>query len=483
MMRRIVAVSAAFVVALAGIAALATPAESVSGFGDVAGERFYVEPVQWMVDNDITTGTSATCFSPDDPVTRGQAAAFLWRIEGSPSGAPPHPFDDVVRGWQQAPVSWMASAGITTGTSPSTYSPADTLTRGQMAALIHRAAAEPAATPTTFADVIRDWQLIPVGWMEAAGITTGTSPTTFSPAAAVTRGQFAAFAYRWKGSPPVVVDPASPLCSATTTTLAPSSTTTQPSVVVPPEQLFNVDWWGCWWAAHSQTQGGSTPGNGATVARLPNCADGPSSVGQPGDMSETGTAPEFRSAGANGYPSIEFTHAGDTLLKTNGGGAWSGGDVLDGGSEGVTLAWIGMTTDLAGHNTKYVVTGLDSGSEYPQLLIDGEGLDRFTGYGGGNSEARSDVGTISDLTIHGVILYLSPSGSSSSVEVDGTDLNQGLDSAMRGDVAGLTLGNFFSQNFSTTDHQFVFLGLREGPMSGNEKAEFWSYLAEVRGFG
>jgi hypothetical protein len=62
------------------------PAGGVAGFGDVDSGLFYTESVQWMVDNGITTGTSPTCFSPGDPVTRGQAAAFMWRMEGSPTG-------------------------------------------------------------------------------------------------------------------------------------------------------------------------------------------------------------------------------------------------------------------------------------------------------------------------------------------------------------------------------------------------------------
>ncbi|NIR35251.1 MAG: S-layer homology domain-containing protein, partial [Actinobacteria bacterium] len=52
----------------------------MAGFGDVGAGRFYTDAVQWMVDNDITTGVSPNCFCPDDPVTRGQAAAFMWRM-------------------------------------------------------------------------------------------------------------------------------------------------------------------------------------------------------------------------------------------------------------------------------------------------------------------------------------------------------------------------------------------------------------------
>ena len=65
-----------------------------------------------------------------------------------------------------------------------------------------------------FSDVIKAWQITPVGWMVKEGITTGTSPTTFSPEDTVTRGQLATFFYRYKGSPAVILDYKSPGCSA-----------------------------------------------------------------------------------------------------------------------------------------------------------------------------------------------------------------------------------------------------------------------------
>jgi len=83
---------------LAGsLALMSSPASGVAGFGDVEESAFYTEAVQWMVDNGITTGTSPTCFSPGDPVTRDQAAAFMWRMEGEPS-APSHSFKDISAG-------------------------------------------------------------------------------------------------------------------------------------------------------------------------------------------------------------------------------------------------------------------------------------------------------------------------------------------------------------------------------------------------
>ncbi len=203
------------VTAVAAAAALSptSPAGGVAGFGDVPAGVYYTEAVQWMVDNEITTGTSAHCFSPDDPVSRGQAAAFMWRMEGA-QDAPPHPFSDVARDYQQEPVSWMYDQGITTGTTATTFSPEDSLTRGQLAALLWRLAGEPDAPPHPFNDVVRSYQQEPVSWMAAAEppITNGTSAVTFSPDEFVTRGQLAAFFWRYKGEPAVSVDPGGAPC-------------------------------------------------------------------------------------------------------------------------------------------------------------------------------------------------------------------------------------------------------------------------------
>ena len=209
--RRIALVAFAVVLAMGGSLRVPSPASGVAGFGDVPEAVFYTEAVQWMADEAITTGTSETCFSPNDPVTRGQAAAFMWRMEGEQS-AEPHPFDDVVASWQQAPVSWMYEKGITTGTTNETYSPDDTLTRGQLAALLWRLEGGPTSSPHPFDDVVASWQQGPVSWMASTDpvITTGTSATTFSPDDPVTRGQLATFFWRYKGEPPAPVSASHP---------------------------------------------------------------------------------------------------------------------------------------------------------------------------------------------------------------------------------------------------------------------------------
>ena len=90
----------------------------------------------------MTTGTSATTFSPDATVTRGQVATFLWRLAGSPSvDAATASFDDVdPNSFFADPITWLATVGITSGTSPTTFSPFDTVTRGQLATFLWREA-------------------------------------------------------------------------------------------------------------------------------------------------------------------------------------------------------------------------------------------------------------------------------------------------------------------------------------------------------
>lgn len=196
-------------------------------------------------------------------------------------------------------------------------------------------------------------------------------------------------------------------------------------------------------------------------------------------MSHPGTSPIFRAQGANGKPSIEFTFAGDTLLQTNGGAPVGGDDVVRGPEQVVTRAWVGMTTDIESHNLKFLVSGLNRTHDYPQLLVKSQGPNRFVGYGGGTTEA--DVpDSIVDDTIHGVILYLSSERDSSAIYVDGTKLATNVDSKQRTDIVGLTLGNSFKRGFSTTDHQFVFLGMTAGEMPEQAQRDFWAYLDDVR---
>jgi uncharacterized protein YkwD len=192
--------------ALVAMGAVAAPAGAVAGFGDVPADEFYSDAVQWMVDSEITSGTSPGCFAPGDPATRGQAATFIHRFYGEPPGGPTGFVDVSPTDFFADAIGWMADQAITTGTSASLFSPARLVTRGEVATFLHRAAGSPPGGSEPFADVSSsDFFAGAVSWMVAEGITLGTSPTTFSPNRAVTRAEMATLLYRAAGSPAVTL--------------------------------------------------------------------------------------------------------------------------------------------------------------------------------------------------------------------------------------------------------------------------------------
>ena len=188
------------------------PAGAVAGYGDVPEETWYTNPVQWATDNGIAN-IVGSCFGPSSPVSRGETAVWLHNLEGQPAPAAAHSFVDVTDAAQHDAISWMAETGITTGTSPTTFAPDDTLTRAQAAAFLHRLADEPPAPAHSFGDVVAGWQQQAVSWMSRTGITTGTSPTTFAPDDTLTRAHLVTFLYRYSNNPTVTVDANSPRCA------------------------------------------------------------------------------------------------------------------------------------------------------------------------------------------------------------------------------------------------------------------------------
>ena len=93
-------------------------------FTDVKNSDYYYDAVLWTVERGITNGTDAVRFSPDARCTRAQVVTFLWRAMGQPNHSGKCPFTDVSDGqYYRDAVVWAAGAGVTTGTSATTFSP------------------------------------------------------------------------------------------------------------------------------------------------------------------------------------------------------------------------------------------------------------------------------------------------------------------------------------------------------------------------
>ncbi|MBS6639804.1 MAG: S-layer homology domain-containing protein [Clostridiaceae bacterium] len=167
-------------------------------FTDVSESAYYYDAVMWAVANGVTNGTSATTFSPDVTVTRAQMVTFLWRAYGSPKATGSNPFADVsADAYYYDAVLWAVANGITVGTSVTTFSPDAPVTRAQAVTFQWRAAGSPAATGNSFDDVAADaYYAQAVTWAVANGITVGTGAGKFSPDAPVTRAQAVTFLWR-----------------------------------------------------------------------------------------------------------------------------------------------------------------------------------------------------------------------------------------------------------------------------------------------
>ncbi|MDO4280924.1 MAG: S-layer homology domain-containing protein, partial [Peptococcaceae bacterium] len=169
-------------------------------FADVADGDYYYDAVLWAVDNKITNGTSATTFSPALACTRAQMICFLWNQAGQPAPKGEEmPFTDVAEGtYYHDAVQWAVEEGLAAGTSSTTFSPNATLTRGQTVTFLWRAAGEPAVNAdSSFTDVADGaYYADAVAWAVQNGVTNGTSATTFSPDADCTRGQIVTFLWR-----------------------------------------------------------------------------------------------------------------------------------------------------------------------------------------------------------------------------------------------------------------------------------------------
>jgi len=169
-------------------------------FVDVPDIAYYSEAVAWAVQNGVTSGTTATTFSPNRTCTRANAVTFLWRAAGCPEPVGTEmPFSDVAsNAYYYKAVLWAMEQGITMGTTATTFSPNAECTRAQIVTFLWRSENEPeASTDSSFEDVHHSaYYQDAVHWAVEEAITNGTTETTFSPDANCTRAQIVTFLWR-----------------------------------------------------------------------------------------------------------------------------------------------------------------------------------------------------------------------------------------------------------------------------------------------
>jgi hypothetical protein len=174
-------------------------------FSDVDGNVPLGKAVLCVAGYGVVSGSDGA-YRPNDPVTRGEAAGILADLVELSDGAQlpdgTNPFADVERsGVFGARIIRLARSGIVQGTSPGTYAPADTLTRGQMTAIVarslHQLGVPLEAGGIDFEDVHADGPFhTPIAELVHAGIAKGMGDGTFQPGRDIKRVEIAALVTR-----------------------------------------------------------------------------------------------------------------------------------------------------------------------------------------------------------------------------------------------------------------------------------------------
>ena len=178
-----------------------TPPSSEDPFTDVEESDYFYDAVLWASQNQITSGTDATHFSPSAPCTRAQAVTFLWRTNGEPEPEnPENLFTDIKPDdYFYKAVLWAYENGITTGLNESHFQPNDTVTRKEFVTFLWRAKGKPESdlSENPFSDVPDDsYYKTAVLWAYKNGITTGMDEAHFQPDHECVRAQVVTFLYR-----------------------------------------------------------------------------------------------------------------------------------------------------------------------------------------------------------------------------------------------------------------------------------------------
>ena len=166
-----------------------------TGFSDVSAGAWYADAVEYVRDNGLMSGTSATTFSPDTATSRAMLAAILYRASGSPAVSASVSFNDVADNtWYTQAVAWASSNGIITGYGDGRFGINDPVTREQIATILWRYAGSPSADAgQDFADEasISAYAADAVDWARDNGIVNGVEGNRFQPQSNANRAQVA----------------------------------------------------------------------------------------------------------------------------------------------------------------------------------------------------------------------------------------------------------------------------------------------------
>lgn len=184
------------------------PNAGASPFTDVGVNDWFFADVAYAYDHGLMNGTGTTTFSPNVTTTRGMIVTILYRLDHEPAVSGSLPFDDVKPGsYYENAILWAAENDIANGYGNGTFGPDDPITREQMAAILWRYAKYAGYDTSVGEDsnilsyddapAISEYAIPAMRWACGDGIINGTSASTLSPQGNATRAQVAAILHRF----------------------------------------------------------------------------------------------------------------------------------------------------------------------------------------------------------------------------------------------------------------------------------------------
>ena len=187
-------------------ASKASVAVAAVPFTDVAGTAWYYDAVKYVYQNGLMNGTASDTFDPNGTLTRAMTVTILYRNAGSPDASTrSNPFADAPEGtWFTDAVKWAAASGIVNGYGDGTFGPNDPVTKEQLAAILYRLEQSAGEYPPDilmdreYSDFhqVSDYAKTAVNVLTIQGVFRDIPGDAFSPQTPAVRAEVASMLYR-----------------------------------------------------------------------------------------------------------------------------------------------------------------------------------------------------------------------------------------------------------------------------------------------
>lgn len=171
-------------------------------FTDTSTTAWYHDGIHYCLDNGLMVGTGEGKFSPNSNTSRGMVVSILYRLSGSPAAAAANYSDVAAGSYYAGAVSWATAKGYAVGYGNGSFGPNDPITREQLAAILYRYAGSPSTagmvlSEFTDAGNISAFATDAMRWAVGNGLIEGKGNQLLDPRGLATRAQTAAIIMRF----------------------------------------------------------------------------------------------------------------------------------------------------------------------------------------------------------------------------------------------------------------------------------------------